>query len=250
MIPLRDENPSYSVPLITIGIVLLNAVIFLFQISLSPEVLMLLYQGAGAIPARFSSTFEPPMEAQFMPTWATAFSSMFLHGGFLHLVGNMWFLWLFGDNVEDRIGKIRFVIFYLLCGVAALTVQVLTSPGSNVPIIGASGAIAGVLGAYLALYPRAMIRTLVWLLFFVQVIRVPAVLFLGIWFLLQFVQGVGGGITAAEGGGVAWFAHLGGFVAGVILIRPFTIGRPFPPRNKHISWDGFGRPGRPKDDIF
>lgn len=228
MIPIRDDNPSYSVPVVTIVILVLNVLVYLFQISLSPQVLEQVYLGGGAIPARFWGTWSGSAGSLPLPAWATPFTSMFLHGGFWHLLGNMWFLWLFGDNVEDYIGKVRFVVFYLTCGLIGLGLQVLISPQSDIPIIGASGAIAGVLGAYLVLYPRAMVHTLVWFFFFVRVVRVPAVVFLGLWFFIQFVQGVGAGAGQPGQGGVAWFAHIGGFVAGVVLIRLFIRGRPHP----------------------
>lgn len=162
------------------------------------------------------------------PFWATVLTSMFLHGGWLHIVGNMLFLWVFGCNVEDRLGKLRFLLFYLLAGATAVYAQALLDTGATEPTIGASGAIAGVLGAYLLLYPRARVLTLVFIIFFVTVIEIPALVLLGLWFLLQFLPAVGDLATpdvASQGGGVAYLAHVGGFVFGLATIRLFLLGR-------------------------
>ena len=208
MIPLRDIIPSRTTPVVTIGLIVLNIIVFLYELSLGRGVdaFMLYY---GLVPAAFS--------------WMNVFTSMFLHGGFLHVAGNMLYLWIFGDNVEDRMGHTRFLVFYLLCGVAAALAQTITSPDSVVPMVGASGAIAGVMGAYFVLYPRSRIVTLIPLFFFFQVVEVPAIFFLGIWFLMQFISGVGS-IGAAIGrntGGVAFWAHVAGFVAGITGVGLF-----------------------------
>lgn len=208
MIPLRDIIPSRTTPVVTIGLIVLNIIVFLYELSLGRGVdaFMLYY---GLVPAAFS--------------WMNVFTSMFLHGGFLHVAGNMLYLWIFGDNVEDRMGHGRFLVFYLLCGVAAALAQTITSPDSVVPMVGASGAIAGVMGAYFVLYPRSRIVTLIPLFFFFQVVEVPAIFFLGIWFLMQFISGVGS-IGAAIGrntGGVAFWAHVAGFVAGITGVGLF-----------------------------
>src|SRR5919198_6161680 len=186
MIPLRDVIPSRTVPSITITIIALNALAWLFEVSLPPDVLDQFLRIYGVVPA----DFRPP----------TLITSMFLHGGWMHVIGNMWYLWIFGDNVEDRLGHGRFLVFYLLCGVAAALAQTITAPDSVVPMVGASGAIAGVMGAYFVLYPHSRIVTLVPLFFFFQVIEVPAILFLGIWFLMQFVSGVGSIVSTIGGG--------------------------------------------------
>ncbi len=209
MIPLRDLIPSRTRPFVTIGLIILNTLVFLYQLSLGPLVntLVMVF---GLVPADFS--------------WTTVFTSMFLHGGFLHLAGNMLYLWVFGDNVEDRVGHGRFLVFYLLCGVVAALAQSAVAPHSRIPMVGASGAIAGVLGAYLVLYPRSRVLTLLPIFIFWQVVEIPAVYLLGMWFLLQFLSGVGSIATTAvsgDAGGVAFWAHVAGFVAGVAGISVF-----------------------------
>src|SRR5215208_3601166 len=196
MIPLRDVIPSRTTPVVTIAIIVVNALVFLYEFSLGADVneFIIAY---GLIPAAFS--------------WATLLASMFLHGGFLHFAGNMLYLWIFGDNVEDRMGHGRFLTFYLLCGTAAALAQTIMSPDSVVPMVGASGAIAGVMGAYFVLYPKSRIVTLIPIFFFFQVIEVPAIFFLGIWFLMQFVSGVGSIVSSVGGGpsgGIAFWAHV------------------------------------------
>ena len=208
MIPLRDIIPSRTTPVVTIGLIVLNIIVFLYELSLGRGVdaFMLYY---GLVPAAFS--------------WMNVFTSMFLHGGFLHVAGNMLYLWIFGDNVEDRMGHGRFLVFYLLCGVAAALAQTITSPDSVVPMVGASGAIAGVMGAYFVLYPRSRIVTLIPLFFFFRVVEVPAIFFLGIWFLMQFISGDGsiGTAIGRNTGGVAFWAHVAGFVAGITGVGLF-----------------------------
>ena len=193
--------------------------VFLYELSLGRAVdAFTLY--FGLVPAAFS--------------WVTVFTSMFLHGGLLHVAGNMLYLWIFGDNVEDRMGHGRFLVFYLLCGVAAALAQTITAPDSVVPMVGASGAIAGVMGAYFVLYPKSRIVTLIPLFFFFQVIEVPAILFLGIWFLMQFLSGVGSIVTTAGGGpagGVAFWAHVAGFVAGISGVIVFRR-----PERQRVEW--------------
>src|SRR5262247_2786082 len=207
MIPLRDIIPSRTTPVVTITLIVLNVIVFLYELSLGRAIdAFTLYY--GLIPAAFS--------------WVNVFTSMFLHGSFLHIAGNMLYLWIFGDNVEDRMGHGRFLVFYLLCGVAAALAQTITTPESVVPMVGASGAIAGVMGAYFVLYPRSRIVTLVPIFFFIQFIEVPAIFFLGIWFLMQFLSGVGSIATATQpGGGIAFWAHVAGFVTGVGSVMLF-----------------------------
>jgi membrane associated rhomboid family serine protease len=212
MIPLRDDNPSRSFPLATVGLIGACVAVFLRMSSLDDVGLVRFVTAYGAIPAR---VLADPVGAA--PTLLTY---MFVHGGWIHLGGNMLYLWIFGDNVEDLMGHWGFVAFYLLAGVAALVTHTLLSPLSDRPLVGASGAVAGVLGAYLVLFPRARILSLVPLGLFTRVVAVPAVVFLPLWFVLQFVSGL-----AALGGGaetVAWWAHVGGFVAGVVLVPAFV----------------------------
>jgi membrane associated rhomboid family serine protease len=206
MIPLRDTQPSYSKPLVTATIIALNVLAFLFEITLDPYSRNNLIQIFGIVPDRF----------QYMD----ALTSMFLHGGWLHLIGNMWFLWIYGDNIEDILGHGKFLIFYLLCGFAAAGMHVALNPYSRVPTIGASGAIAGVMGAYLVKFPHARILTLIPIFVFFTTMEISAVVILVYWFLLQIFSGFGSiGYSNVSRGGVAWFAHVGGFVAGMILIK-------------------------------
>ena len=215
MIPLRDIIPSRTTPIVTISLIVANVLVFLYELSLGSAVDdFTLY--FGLVPAAFS--------------WVAVFTSMFLHGGLFHVAGNMLYLWIFGDNVEDRMGHGRFLVFYLLCGTAAALAQTITAPDSVVPMVGASGAIAGVMGAYFVLYPKSRIVTLVTLVFFFQVIEVPAIYFLGIWFVMQFLSGVGSIGTAATGGVAVW-AHVGGFLAGLSGVIVFRR-----PERQRVEW--------------
>ena len=217
MIPLRDVIPSRTTPYVTIGIIILNCLAFLFELSLSQRMLQPFLMMYGVVPALFS--------------WPTVLTSMFLHGGWLHIAGNMLYLWIFGDNVEDRLGHGRFLVFYLLSGTVAALAQVLTSPGSTVPTIGASGAIAGVMGAYFVLFPHSRVLTLVPLLVFWEIIEIPAIFFLGIWFLMQLFSGVGSlAVSSASSGGIAFWAHIAGFVAGLVGVFIFR------PRQRPREW--------------
>jgi membrane associated rhomboid family serine protease len=232
MFPYRDENPTYLTPVVTVGIILVNLLVWV------------VVQGAGSFPALGKSVCElgaipgellrtvpagtefpvgPGLSCQItgQPTWYTLLTSMFMHGGWLHIVGNMWFLWVFGNNIEDSMGHLRYVWFYLVCGVLAALAQVFASPSSVAPMVGASGAISGVMGAYLVLYPRVRVHTLIFLGFFVTTIAVPAYFMLLYWALLQAVSGAFS-MGAGSEGGVAFMAHLGGFVAGAALIRLFA----------------------------
>jgi membrane associated rhomboid family serine protease len=205
MIPLRDVIPSRSTPYITVTLIILNAVAWLYELTLPEDILPIFLQLYGVVPADFST--------------ATVVSSMFLHGGWSHFVGNMWFLWIFGDNVEDRLGHGRFVVFYLLCGTVAALGHVAMDPHSTLPTIGASGAIAGVMGAYFVLYPHSRVLTLV--LYF-EIIELPAVLLLGFWFVIQLFSAGAIAVTAnTEGGGIAFMAHIAGFVAGLVGVFVF-----------------------------
>jgi membrane associated rhomboid family serine protease len=210
MIPIRDTIPSRTVPLVLWGIILLNALVFLYELSLPPERLEQLVNSLGLVPAR--------LERDPDAAW-TLLTCMFLHGGWMHILGNMWFLYIFGDNVEDQMGSVRFLLFYLLCGLAAGLTHDLTNAGSSVPTIGASGAIAGVLGAYFLLFPRATVITLL-LVGWPLLIEIPAYVYLGIWFLTQLGHGTFALLHPSSYENVAWWAHLGGFAAGMLL-APF-----------------------------
>jgi membrane associated rhomboid family serine protease len=209
-LPLRDDNPTSRFPFVTVGLIAANVLIFLAQAT-APHGLEQAVLRFGAVPYAVTH-FRSLAGASAVPPLLTLLTSMFLHGSLFHLMGNMLYLWIFGNNIEDRLGPFRFALFYLACGTAAALTHVAFAPSSRVPMIGASGAIAGVLGAYALLYPRARVRTLVFLVFYIDVVAVPAGLILGIWFALQV-------LNVGIGGGVAWFAHIGGFLAGLLLIR-------------------------------
>lgn len=230
MFPLRDENPKLGTSLATLLIIGLNAAVWIFVQGLGTEpALSRSVCELGAVPGELLGRVAagtivqigPGLACQVegSPNWITPLTSMFMHGGWFHIVGNLWFLWVFGDNVEDAMGPVRFVIFYLLCGLAAVAAQVFASPTSPVPMVGASGAIGGVMGAYALLYPRVPVHLLVVLGFYVDRIAVPAFMMLGYWFLLQLL----GGIPSLQGetGGVAFFAHVGGFLTGIALVPLF-----------------------------
>jgi membrane associated rhomboid family serine protease len=213
MIPLRDVIPSRTTPYITVTIILLNAVAWFYELSLPGDLLPVFLQVYGVVPARLHTV--------------TLVTSMFLHGSWMHVIGNMWYLWIFGDNVEDRVGHGRFIVFYLLCGIAASVGQTLMAPESTLPMIGASGAIAGVMGAYFVLYPRSRVLTLIPLVIFWEVIEVPAIMLLGFWFVMQLFSAGAIAVTASTGGGgVAFMAHVAGFLCGVGGIFVFRQRRP------------------------
>jgi rhomboid family protein len=201
MIPLRDVIPSRTTPYITVTIILLNAIGWLYEVSMPHEELNAFLIQYGVVPAYF--------------VWPTLITSMFLHGSWSHVIGNMWYLWIFGDNVEDRVGHGRFIVFYLLCGIVAALGQVAVDPQSMLPTIGASGAIAGVMGAYFVLYPHSRVLTLIpWI--FIQIVELPAIMLLGFWFLMQLLDAGAVAVTAStQGGGVAFAAHVVGFVVGM-----------------------------------
>jgi membrane associated rhomboid family serine protease len=218
LLPLKDDNPTSSFPLVTIGLILANGLVFFHQITLDyAESQRFIFQW-GTIPYQITHG-EVLQVHPLIPLPLTLFSSMFLHGGFLHLFGNMLYLWIFGNNIEDTLGHFRFFLFYLVCGLFAAAVQIFSAPDVSVPMIGASGAIAGILGAYLLLFPGARVLTLVFIIIFIKVIRIPALLILGFWFFLQLL-----GVGAADSN-VAIFAHIGGFIAGLITVRLFQPGR-------------------------
>lgn len=235
MIPLRDDNPTRRFAILTAILVIVNVAVFGFQIS-KPDDLSRDGQVAfacefGIVPDQIVNAPDPPSDGcveinQGRERFLSLITSQFLHGGWLHLAGNMLFLWVFANNIEDRLGRLRFVPFYLLCGAVAGIGQVIADPDSTIPVIGASGAISGMLGAYLVLFPRHRVLTIVMPFFFLP-FRLPAWIWLGIYFLLQFL--FLGGSSTVGGGGVAYWAHIGGFVAGAVLIRPFLAGRGEPP---------------------
>lgn len=216
MVPLHDNNPTRTTPFITYGLIGLNVLIFLYQIMLPAQALRQFIGSWGVIPVLLSASFDGQVP---IIVWITLITSQFLHGGLLHVGGNMLYLWVFGNNVEDKLGHWRFLGFYLVCGVLAALMQWFFSQESEIPLIGASGAIAGVMGAYILRFPKAQILTLVPLLIFITTIRVPAYLFLGFWFVLQAFNSVVSLGMSADGnvGGVAYWAHAGGFVFGAVL---------------------------------
>ena len=229
MIPLRDNNPRRTVPLVTYSLIALNVLAFFWQLSLGPNLEPALFQIAF-IPARYW------IPGNWIFDLYSIVVSMFLHGSLMHIGSNMLYLAIFGDNIEDRLGPTRYLLFYLLCGFLATLAHAFFSPGSRIPAIGASGAIAGVLGAYLILFPRAQVTTLLPIFVFITVREIPAIIILGLWFVLQLFSGVGslGVRDAQDMGGVAYFAHIGGFVAGMVLIAIFG---------------GMRRPRRPEPEL-
>jgi len=219
MIPLRDDNPTKIVPVMTVGLIVLNVLVFLYQISLGPGGAEVFIYQFGAIPAVIFGSQSLPSELVAIPASFSVFTSMFLHGGYMHLIGNMLYLWIFGNNIEDAMGHGRFILFYLLTGVAASMAHFFTDLNSEIPTIGASGAISGILGAYILLYPRAQVLVLIFLGFFIRVMYIPAGFALGFYFVIQIFQGA---LTFGQGGGgVAFFAHIGGFIAGLLLVGLF-----------------------------
>ena len=222
MFPIGDENAKGAgIAFVTIGLIALNVVAFLFEVNQPSEAaLQSFIQAWGVVPREFSAGRDLPPVIPY-PFWTTLFTSMFLHGGWGHLGGNMLFLWIFGDNIEHRLGHLRFAVFYLVCGLAAGLAHVVANAGSSVPTVGASGAISGVLGGYLLLFPRNR----VYVMTYGGVATVPAMLMLGLWILLQFINGFGSIADTPETGGVAYLAHIGGFIAGLALAPLFAAGR-------------------------
>jgi len=218
VIPLRDENPSGTPPIVTIAFIVLCVLVFLWQLSFGGEGGQRIVYSLGVVPAVLLGQTQLPPELSLVSPWMTIFTSMFMHGGWMHLIGNMLYLWIFGDNVEDSMGHGRFAVFYLLCGAAAVFAQALPDPSSTVPMVGASGAISGVLGAYLLLYPHARVLVVIPFGFYLHAMRIPAGLVLVLWFGLQLLSNM---MAQAGQGGVAFRAHIGGFIAGMILIPIF-----------------------------
>ena len=230
MFPIRDDNPQLRIPIATYAIIAVNVAVWVFVQGLgsNPALVESICQ-LGLIPGELLGTVPAGTQFPLGPgavcrlggggTWYTLFSSMFMHGGWMHIIGNLWFLWIFGGNVEDSMGPVRFVVFYLLCGVAAAAAQVMTNTESIVPVVGASGAIGGVMGAYILLYPRVNVHMLFIFGFYITTFAIPAVFMLGYWFLVQVLSGVAS--LGASGGGVAFWAHVGGFAAGGLLVLFF-----------------------------
>ncbi len=219
MFPLRDDNPTHIFPIVTLTLIAVNVLVFLYQASLMPRAAEMFVYKYGAIPAVVVGMRKLPPSLAVVPPEVSIFTSMFLHGGWMHLIGNMWFLWIFGNNIEEAMGRLRFILFYLLCGFLASITHIVSYADSTIPTIGASGAIAGVLGAYAMIYPRARVWTLVFLFFFVRLIYLPAGVVLGFWFILQILNG--SAVRSQSSGGIAFWAHVGGFIAGVLLVGLF-----------------------------
>jgi membrane associated rhomboid family serine protease len=219
LFPFRDDNPTRLTPVVTITLIMLNVLVFLYQFSLPEPLSTRFVFEFGMIPVVLFGGESLPPEVAVVPPWATILTSMFLHGSIMHIAGNMLFLWVFGNNVEDAMGHGRFIVFYLLSGLAAALTQGLSDTASEVPMIGASGAISGVLGAYLILHPRATVHCLLFLGIFITIVRLPAMLVLGLWFVLQLVSAALA--PAGSEGGVAFLAHIGGFITGAVLIPLF-----------------------------
>jgi len=230
-VPLYDDNPTTRDPVVTYLLIGLCVGAFLWQLQFEPREETAVLYTYGMVPARLFGLWHP-RALQVVPAWMTLVTSMFLHGGWFHLIGNMLFLWVFGNNIEDALGRGRFLFFYLCCGVVAALTQAFSSYGSHVPMVGASGAIAGVLGAYLLLYPSANVHVFVWILIFFRIVNIPAWILLGLWFAMQLLSGL-----ARPSGtpGVAFWAHVGGFVSGIVLVmllRPRGLALMQPPRSR------------------
>ena len=236
-LPLYDDNPIQRAAVVNYSLIGLCVGAFLWQLGHNQHQILF---GYGMIPAVLFGSAHLAPHLRVLPAWATLFTSMFLHGGWFHLIGNMLFLWIFGNNVEDALGHLRYLVLYLVSGVAAALLQALFDPSSHVPMIGASGAIAGALGAYVALFPRANVHVFVWIVIFFRIVNVPAWTLLGLWFAMQLVSG----LTQGHGNpGVAFWAHVGGFVTGIVLVvvlRPPGVALLQPPRSTGFA---SARPG-------
>jgi membrane associated rhomboid family serine protease len=230
MFPIRDDNPHFLTPYVTYGIVAINVLVWVFVQGLGSEpALSKSVCTLGLVPGELLQTVSAGAQVQIgpgvycvitdTPSWMSVLTHMFMHGGWMHIIGNMWFLWIFGNNVEDSMGHARFALFYVLCGLAAAGLQVFSRPDSGIPMVGASGAIGGVMGAYVLLYPRVNVHMIFWFGLYVTTFAIPAMWMLGYWFLVQLIGGLGS--IGAQGGGVAFWAHVGGFVAGALLVLVF-----------------------------
>lgn len=238
MLPIQDTVPSRSTPVVTRALILVNAVVFFFELAMPERALEQFFDLFGIVPARYTHPQWAAWVGFPVDDYWPFLTHMFLHGGWLHIIGNMWTLWIFGDNVEDRMGPARFLIFYLLCGGAAAATHWLTNADSTVPTVGASGAIAGVLGAYFLWFPTARIIVLFPILFLPYFFELPAVVYLGVWFFSQLFSGTLALAGTEEVGGIAWWAHVGGFVAGAVLCWAFR--RPRRARRRRVQPDEYG----------
>lgn len=238
MIPLRDSIPSEKFPVMTFAIIAANVLVWFYEVSLGARLDRFVLE-YGLIPLRFVA-FNKFQGGFLDNALVPMFCSIFMHGGWLHVIGNMWFLWIFGDNVEDRLGHFKYLVFYLLCGFGAALLHIISDPASKVPMVGASGAISGVLGAYLISYPHARIHTLLIIVIFIQFVEIPAFLFIILWFVFQFLSGASQIGAQHDIGGVAYWAHMGGFIVGVALLMLFPkkpvrqsfLGRDYPARRR------------------
>jgi len=219
MIPLKDDNPTDNKPIVTYWLIGICVFVFIIELSSSSYRTGAFFYSFGLIPSALLGDTQLSKDLYVIPPFLTIFSSMFVHGGFMHLIGNMLYMWIFADNIEDNLGPKRFITFYLLCGICAAMTQVIMDTHSQIPMVGASGAIGGVLGAYLINHPHAKVLVLIPLGFFSQILKIKAIYVLGFWFILQFINSV---LTNPQGGGVAYAAHIGGFLSGVILILFFN----------------------------
>jgi len=219
MIPLKDDNPTEGKPIVTYFLIGICVLIFIAQLGSDSYQTGKLFYSYGLIPSVLMGHDQLPLDLYLVPAYVTIFSSMFLHGGFMHLAGNMLYMWIFADNIEDNLGPTKFLIFYLICGIGAAMAQVMMDTHSQIPMVGASGAIGGVLGAYLINHPNARVLVLIPFGFFSQFIKIRALYVLGFWFILQFINS---SMMSSDGGGVAYAAHIGGFVSGMILILFFN----------------------------
>ena len=219
MIPLKDDNPTDNKPIVTYWLIGICVFVFIIELSSNSYRTGAFFYSFGLIPSVLLGHIQLSQDLYVIPAFLTIFSSMFVHGGFMHLIGNMLYMWIFADNIEDNLGPKRFITFYLLCGICAAMAQVIMDTHSQIPMVGASGAIGGVLGAYLINHPHAKVLVLIPLGFFSQILRIKAIYVLGFWFILQFINSA---LTNPQGGGVAYAAHIGGFLSGVILILFFN----------------------------
>ncbi len=239
MFPIHDENPVRIVPFVTYTFMACCIAAFLWQVTRGPLEQQDIVYALGVIPAVLFGGMSLEAELVWVPTVLTAFTSMFLHGGWMHLIGNMLYLWVFGNNIEAAMGHVRFILFYFLCGIAAVLAQALPDTSSQIPMIGASGAISGVLGAYLLLFPMARVHVIIPIFIIIQRVKIPALLVLGVWFLMQLFSSL---TTSSEGGGVAFGAHIGGFIAGMLLI-PFFKYQQVPLQIPFLHFNPFAKRG-------
>jgi len=219
MIPLKDDNPAARTPVLTVAIIIINCLVYFYQMTLSGQAEQMFIFQYGLIPIEITHLSDMTPDIPFPPL-LSPFTSMFMHGDLWHLGGNMLYLWIFGNNIEDYLGHFKFLVFYVLSGLAAVALFVIFEPNGKVPLVGASGAIAGILGAYMVLFPRARVLTLIWIIFIIRLFWLPAVFLLGYWFFLQLIMGLSS-MGASAGGGVAWFAHIGGFVFGWLVLKRY-----------------------------